>query len=75
MTAGDASQTTPDQIMYVFLLYTNCVHAILNPIITYWCVLSYSYNTSISRISLLLHKTEGEAQDRVLITMIFYECL
>ena len=64
MTAGDASQTTPDQIMYVFLLfYTNCVHAILNPIITYWCVLSYSYNTSISRISLLLHKTEGEAQD------------
>ena len=30
----------------------------------------YSCITSTSRISLLLHKTEGEAQGRVLITMI-----
>ena len=37
--------------------------------------ISYSYITSRSRISLLLHKTEGEAQGRVLITMISYEYL
>ena len=36
---------------------------------------SYSYITSTSRISLLLHETEGEARGRVLITMISYECL
>ena len=35
----------------------------------------YSYITSMSRISLLLHETEGEAQGRVLITMISYKCL
>ena len=29
----------------------------------------------MSRISLLLHETEGEAWGRVLITMISYECL
>ena len=28
MAAGDASQTTPAQILHVFLYYTNCVHAI-----------------------------------------------
>ena len=69
MTTGDASQTTPEQIMYVFLLfYTNCVHAILIPIITYWCVLNYSYITSMSRILLLLHETKG--QGRVLIRVL-----
>ena len=35
----------------------------------------YSYITSTSRISLLLHETEGEARGRVLITMISYKCL
>ena len=39
------------------------------------CAICYSYITSTSRISLLLHKTEGEARGRVLITMISYECL
>ena len=38
-------------------------------------VICYSYITSRSRISLLLHETEGEAQGRVLITIISYECL
>ena len=38
-------------------------------------MLSYSYITSRSRISLLLHETEGEARGRVLITMISYDCL
>ena len=38
-------------------------------------VVSYSYITSMSRISLLLHETEGKAGGRVLITMISYECL
>ena len=32
--------------------------------------LSYSYITSTSRISLLLHETKDKAQGRVLITMI-----
>ena len=31
--------------------------------------ISYSYITSTSRISLLLHETEGEARGRVLITL------
>ena len=35
----------------------------------------YSYITSMSRISLLLHENEGEARGQVLITMISYECL
>ena len=39
-----------------------------------WSI-SYSYITSRSRISLLLHEAEGEAQGRVLITMISYNCL
>ena len=40
MAAGKASQTTPEQITHVFLLfYTNCAHAILVPVMIYWCVL------------------------------------
>ena len=42
---------------------------------TFLCLIRYSYITSTSRISLLLHETEGEARGRVLITMISYECL
>ena len=38
-------------------------------------LICYSYITSTSRISLLLHKTEGEAGGQVLITMISYKCL
>ena len=38
-------------------------------------VTCYSYITSRSRISLLLHETKGEARGRVLITMISYDCL
>ena len=38
-------------------------------------VLSYSYITSTSKISLLLYKTKGKAQGLMLITMIPYECL
>ena len=45
----------------------------LNPTVSLG--LSYSYITSTSRISLLLHETKGEARGRVLITMISYECL
>ena len=51
----------------------------------YWTVMAfdppmqsvtcYSYITSRSRISLLLHETESETWGRVLITMISYECL
>ena len=37
--------------------------------------ISYSYITSRSRLSLLLHETEGEARGQVLMTMISYECL
>ena len=38
-------------------------------------VISYSYITSMSRISLLLHEIEGEARSQVLTTMISYEYL
>ena len=43
--------------------------------ITNSSVLRVTYMTRTSRISLLLHETEGEVQGQVLITMISYECL
>ena len=39
MAAADASQSTLEQIMQIMLFYTNYTHAILIPLITYWCVL------------------------------------
>ena len=45
MAAGDASQTTPEQISHVFLsYYTKCVHTFLIPVITYWYLLINAAN-------------------------------
>ena len=61
------NEEAADDIAAVYLIiptYRNCIY-----------VISYSYITTMSRILLLLNETEGEAQGRVLITMISYKCL
>ena len=55
------------EIPYVMRLFTHCVMVEQSRL----SAVCYSYITSMSRISLLLHETQG----RVLITMISYKCL